>query len=84
MKITVTPECRHEDGWTDHGEPFTGQHVVVSLDGVCLDGEWIIRRDKRAIRNREPGHPWFTTDYNNSRTDDARTGWTTFRVEVIP
>jgi len=83
MKIIVTPECRHEDGWSDHGQPFTGQHVVVSLHGVCLDGEWVIRRDRRAIRNREPGHPWLT-DNGHFEPDPRNIGWTTFRVEVTP
>lgn len=84
MKIYVTTECRHEDsGWTSKGAPFVGQHVVISRYGVCLDGDWVITRDRRAIKNREVGHPWLTS---NNHPDPAyrNVPWTTFSVEVEP
>jgi len=84
MKIMVTPMCRHEDsGWTSKGAPFVGQHVVISHNGVWLDRELVIKRDRRAIKNREPGHPWLTS---NGNPDPAYSNvpWTTFSVEVEP
>lgn len=73
MRIEVTPECLHPDGFRDHGVPLVGQHVIVSSEGVCLDGEWVIKRDRRAKKNREPGHPWI-----------AEVPWTGFSVRVEP
>lgn len=85
MKITVTPECRHEDsGWTSVGSPFFGKkHVFVGTSGVRLDGEWVIKRDRRAISKRLPGHPWLT-DNGHPDPSYSKVGWTTFRVEVEP
>ena len=76
MKITVTPVCQHPDlqqraglgdGWKKfveryRGKSTTGTHVIVSHHGVCLDGTWVIRRDRRKKSNREPGHPWLSGD----------------------
>jgi hypothetical protein len=75
VKITVTPVCSHEDGYTDSGQPYKGQHAVISNEGVCLDGEWVIQRDRRMKKNREPGHPWII-----GRTEPR----TSFRVTVEP
>ncbi len=55
MKITVQGRCPTEGV---SGEPITGRHVVVSADGVWLDGEPVIQRDRRIKKNRMPGHPW--------------------------
>jgi hypothetical protein len=74
MKITVTPICQHLDGFHDAGEPYVGQRAIITREGVWLDEEPVVVRDRRIKRNREPGHPWFA--------DGApRTG---FRVEVEP
>lgn len=75
MKVIVTPECNHDSTWYDHGEPFVGRHVLVSSEGVCLDGVWVIRRDRRMKTNRMQGHPWLTDDEGP---------WTTFTVDVQP
>ena len=75
MKVTVTPICQHPDGFSDHGASYTGSHLVVSGWGVWVNGVIVIQRDRRAIRNREPGHPWLT---------EGTGPWTGFRVEVEP
>lgn len=83
MKVTVTPTCRHEDGWTSSGEPMTGSHVIVSREGVWLNRVKVIRRDRRMHANRTPGHPWLSS---NDHPDPAyrNIGWTSFSVEVEP
>lgn len=83
MRVTVTPICRHADGWTSQGLPFVGSHVIVSRNGVILDGEHVIRRDRRAIVNREKGHPWVSEGVH----PDPRyrtVVWTSFDIEVKP
>lgn len=83
MKITITPSCAHKDGWTSRGQPMTGRHLIVSGYGACLDGVWVIRRDRRAIKNRVLEHPWVTS--NGSPDPSLRDiTWTTFSVEVEP
>lgn len=83
MMITVTPRCLHDDGWSSQGQPFVGRHVVVSKDHVTLDGEVVIRRDRRAKVNRQDGHPWITDALGRLR-EPILIGWTTFSVEVEP
>ena len=58
VKVSVTPFCLHADGWSDHGEAYEGTHLVVNHQGVWVDGEQVIYRDRRARVNREKGHPW--------------------------
>lgn len=85
MKITVTPVCRHPDGYIDHGPAITGRGVVINRDGVWLDGQAVIQRDRRAIKAREKGHPWLVTESHSSPgTRVLRGAWTGFRVEVEP
>jgi hypothetical protein len=57
---------------------FSGSHAVISTEGVCLDGTWVIRRDRRMKSNRIAGHPWMVEDRQ------VLTGWANFRVEVDP
>ena len=71
MKVSVTPVCFH-DGFTDRGDTVAGRHLIVSPDGVWVDGSQVIHRDRRAIRNREPGHPWLAEGHP----------WTSFRITV--
>ncbi len=81
MRVTATPICHHEDGWTSSGEPFAGSHLIVGSDGVWIDMVHVIKRDRRAKRNREPGHPWRT---NNGSAEYNAIGWTSFHVTVEP
>ncbi len=74
MKIIVTRRCQHPDGYTNH-ESVEGSRAVIDADGVLLDGEWAIQRDRGGRRTREPGHPWVS--YGN-------VAWTTFTVTVEP
>jgi hypothetical protein len=83
MKITVSPQCKHEDGYTSSGMPFTGHHAIVSSLGVWIDGEQVIWRDRRAIKNRTPGHPWLTGN-GNPDSKYRNIVWTTFHVDVEP
>ena len=74
MKVTVTPICSHPDGYSNSGDRLVGQHAIISRDGVWLDGEKVVSRDRRAKVNREAGHPWIA----------GVTTWTGFRVDVEP
>lgn len=57
------------------GDPYEGQHLIVSPWGVWVDGEQVIYRDRRMKVNREPGHPWiadgaaYTGFYVDVRTE---------------
>lgn len=99
MKVTVTPLCDHrearrrdptyrpvdenERNHYGNGEPIVGRHLVVSRDGVWVDGQPVVLRDRRAKVNRTPGHPWVTSNgHPDSRY--SRIGWTGFSVEVEP
>lgn len=78
MKVYVTPVDIHPvEGHPvphyDRGEPFEGSHLVVTRDAVIVDGEVVIRRDRRAKVSRTPGHPWLTA---------GNVFWTGFSVEV--
>lgn len=75
MKITITPTCRHENGWSDHGEPLTGSTLYVDTSAVMLDGHVVIRRDLRPKARREPGHGWL---------DAQRKPWTGFTIDAEP
>lgn len=85
MKITVTPECKHASVGTGRyvssGQPFVGRHVVISADGVSLDGDMVVKRERRPRSQREAGHLW-TTD--NGRPEYNLIPWTGFRVTVEP
>lgn len=88
MKVSVTPICRHYDAdgkleYSSEGLPFNGTRLWVNADGAYVDGKIVVSRDRRAIRNREPGHPWFTTN-NNPDPKYNRICWTGFTVEVQP
>jgi hypothetical protein len=72
IKVRVVPECLHEDGWADHGQAFEGKYLVVSHNGVYVDDEWVVERDRRMKSNREPGHSWLAHGK----------AWTGFRVTV--
>lgn len=74
MRVTVTPICKHPDGWTDSGTPETGERLAVSEDLVLLDHVPAMRRGLRS-EGLPPGHPWL--DRNGQ-------AWTSFRVEVEP
>ena len=58
--------------------PFVGSHLIVSADGVWLDGDRLVERDRRMKVNRVPGHPWIMADRLNDVT------WQSFRIEVDP
>ena len=72
VRVAVTPTCRHDDGWLDHGTPFEGRSLIVHSGGVLVDGKWVIRRDRRMKKNRTPGHNWL----------GGGTAWTGFDVDV--
>ena len=85
MTIYVTPVCHHgpddpdSPGFSGSGSPMVGKHVVVSADGVWLDGEQVIARDRRMKKARHHGHPWLTERYALFQQ-----AWTGFRVQVEP
>lgn len=91
MKVSVTPHCRHyvEDRGERHldhfseGVPVIGQRLMVTPDGAWVDGQPVVLRDRRAKVNREPGHPWTSS---NSHPDPRyrRINWTGFSVDVEP
>lgn len=89
MKVSVTPYCRHRDPQTgdltyhSSGEPITGRRLLVTPDGVWVDGRPAVLRDRRAKAVREPGHPWNTS---NEHPDPAyrRIPWTSFTIDVEP
>jgi hypothetical protein len=91
MKVSVTPHCRHYDDdmdepaltYSSSGEPFVGTRLWVNADGAYVDGKHVILRDRRAFRNREPGHPWVTLN-NHPDPKYRRICWTGFTVEVEP
>jgi hypothetical protein len=72
MKVVVTLECRHADGFSDHRDR-SGGRVFVGNDTVILDGLEVVKRDRRPRREREPGHPWLDVDGAT---------WTGFTVRV--
>lgn len=90
MKVSVTPHCNHRDvpgapdpSYIGSGLTVTGQHAVISRNGVYIDGQPIILRDRRAKRNRSVGHPWVSsTGYPDKRIDGI--GWTGFSISVEP
>ncbi len=58
VRVSATPICEHLDGWYGSGEPYQGTHLVVHSDGVWVDHEKVISRDRRMKINREPFHNW--------------------------
>lgn len=97
MKITVTPVCTHPDGYSNSGATMRGRGIVVNRDGVWLDGQPAIARDRRPVKDREAGHPWLVvTQRGQTRPlDNAKhvreatptrfiDTWTGFRVTVEP
>jgi len=95
MKVSVTPVCTHRASiddkdqwsgpieWTSQGEPFEGRSMTVTLDGVWVDGQQVIRRDRRSKKDRQPGHHWLTSN-GHADPNLRNIGWTGFRVEVEP
>jgi hypothetical protein len=83
MKVYVTaidqhPVEGHPGDFRDSALVGVGQHVVVSSHGVIVDGVWVLRKDRRAKKNRQAGHPWLTEVGGNYKH------WTTFAVNVDP
>lgn len=79
MRVTVTaidthPTDGHPDSYHDYMMVGKGSHLVVGSAFVIVDGEIVLTRDRRAKRNRTPGHPWIS----------ANREWTTFTVTVEP
>jgi hypothetical protein len=60
--VRVTPVCNHshlgDPSFTTSAEAYEGTHLVVNHQGVWVDGEWVIQRDRRMKSNRERGHDW--------------------------
>lgn len=73
LKVSVRAFCLHADGYSNHGERIEGTHLVLQGQGVWVDGEKVIHRDRRMIASREAGHPWLTSD---------GTPWTGFDISV--
>lgn len=88
MKIIVTMECRHDDGYSNH-ETVEGKLAVIHRDGVILDRLPVVWRDRRAKKNREAGHPWISSKRGPEWEDHPQhvheiEAWTTFSVRVEP
>jgi hypothetical protein len=61
VTVRAVPMDSHPDGYHHSGEAY-GTHLVVNHQGVWVDGEHVIQRDRRAKVNRTPGHPWLAED----------------------
>lgn len=70
--VSVTPVCKHEDGWRGSDESIIGHTLTVNHDYVIVDGAIVIHRDRRAKKNREPGHKWL---------DSKGQAWTSFTID---
>lgn len=68
IRVSVTPICAHEDGFTDSGATVEGSSLVVNENGVWVDGDTVLIRDRRMIKNRTPGHPWMNVQLTQSWT----------------
>lgn len=76
-RFTVTAECHHPvDGhpekYDDWHELATGTSITANSDYVIVDGEIVLRRDRRMKKNRIPGHPWLDEDGLYYTTFDIR------------
>jgi len=85
MKVVVTPRDDHPvEGHPgehhDRGLPFTGHTVFVGSDGVLVDGDWVIKRDRRPKGDQLTGHHWLT----HGIAMGWAVNWTGFTVEVQP
>jgi len=62
VKVYVRPVCDHswigDNTFTNSGKAYEGTHLIVNHQGVWVDGQQVIYRDRRAKVNREKGHPW--------------------------